>query len=83
MTDNERDTKLKALREDCAQSVSPKRIDNEPTQPGLRERVSLAALRAQREARRAQHLAELEALLIQYPDIARILDLVEELRDRI
>ena len=45
----------------------------------LSERVSNRLYRAQQEAYKAERLAELARLLEKNPEIARILDLVEEL----
>lgn len=48
--------------------------------PGLRDRVRDQLSRASQEASRASRLDELETLLDKHPDVARILDLVEDLR---
>lgn len=45
---------------------------------GIRDRVRNAEYRAESEARQAGRMAELGALLDKNPDVARILDLIEE-----
>ncbi len=52
----------------------------EACRPCLRERVEAQLNHAHTEARKAQRLAELAELLHKHPDVARILDLVEEVR---
>jgi hypothetical protein len=51
----------------------------ELSRPSLRERVADSAFRARRDARKADRMEELAMLLEKHPDIARILDLVEDL----
>lgn len=60
----------------CAGSNSA----DECRQPGLRERIYMQRRRAEGELSRAMALAELENLLDKYPDLARILDLVEQVK---
>lgn len=48
--------------------------------PSLRERVSMDLHRSMREVRKRDRLEELSYLLDKNPDIARILDLIEEVR---
>ncbi len=50
------------------------------SRPSLGQRVADQLGQAHREARKRDHLEELNYLLGKNPDIARILDLVEELR---
>ena len=45
---------------------------------GLRDRVALDRSRAMEQGARAQRLQELEYLLDKHPEIARMLDLIEE-----
>lgn len=52
----------------------------EPVRPSLQEMVWSQVRQAEREARRHQRLAELGILLDKNPEVARILDLVEEVR---
>jgi hypothetical protein len=52
----------------------------EPARPNIMERVANDLRRAQRESRKADRLGELEYLLNKHPDIARILDLIEDVR---
>lgn len=54
---------------------------DEPRRVSLRERVEMATGRAYREARKSAQLKELAALLDKHPDVARILDLAELVRD--
>lgn len=53
---------------------------DEPCRASLRERVDSQLHRARREKIKAERLEELQYLLEKYPDIARILDLIEEVR---
>jgi hypothetical protein len=52
----------------------------DPVRPGLLERVEMDLRRATRESRKAQDLAELHALLLKNPDVARILSLWDLVR---
>jgi hypothetical protein len=52
----------------------------EERRPSLRERVSMDLAKAQRESRREMRLAELHELLARNPEVARILDLMEDVR---
>ena len=47
-------------------------------QPSLRERIRDQAARARRESRKADRLDELNFLLEKNPEVARILDLLED-----
>lgn len=51
-----------------------------PCRAGLRERVALDRQSAGRSAEKLERLRELESLLDRFPEIARILDLIEEVR---
>jgi len=48
--------------------------------PDIRERVSDQMHRAHADAQRATRLSELDHLLTKHPDVARILDLMEDVR---
>lgn len=48
-------------------------------QPSLRERLSNRLYRAQEEARTADRLSELQYLLDKHPEVARILELLDQL----
>jgi hypothetical protein len=50
---------------------------DEPRRADLRERIHMQRCRAEGEVERAMALAELEHLLDNNPDVARILDLVD------
>lgn len=52
----------------------------EPCRPSLRERVTSHLYRARKEADTRNRLEELQFLLDKNPDIARILDLIEDVR---
>ncbi len=52
----------------------------EPARPNIRERVAKQLEYSQTEARKVGRLRELSRLLEKNPDVARILDLVEEVR---
>ena len=49
--------------------------------PTLRERIRSQRLRAQLESRRLEQLHELEYLLDKHHEVARILELIEAVRD--
>lgn len=51
---------------------------DEQKRASLRDRAYSAQFRAERESRKASQMAELGALLDKNPDVARILDLMEE-----
>lgn len=51
-----------------------------PCEPGTLRRVESELNRARRESNRANRLEELQYLLHKNPDVARILDLMEEVR---
>lgn len=53
---------------------------SEPARPGLRERIGDQSRRAGNEARKAERLKELEYLLDKHPEVARILDLLDDVR---
>ncbi len=53
--------------------------DMEPKRACLRDRVRMDLNRAMREERRGRAMMELDSLLEKHPDIARILDLIEEI----
>ena len=53
--------------------------DLEPARQSLRERVQSGLRRAQREAIKHDRLSELNFLLEKYPEIARMLELIEAL----
>lgn len=55
-------------------------FDEGPCRPSLRERVDQQCCYARNESRRARRLDELARLLDKNPEVARILDLMEELR---
>jgi hypothetical protein len=52
----------------------------QPVRPNLRERVASDLGRARRDANKRDRLEELQLLLDKHPDIARILDLLEDVR---
>lgn len=56
------------------------RCADQPNRPSLRERVHSQLYRAEKEARQVSKLEELRWLLDKNPDVARILDLLEEVR---
>lgn len=64
----------------CADSTSGLIGNPMPSRVGIRERVNAQLHRAQQESNRASRLHELAYLLEKNPEIARILDLVEEVR---
>ncbi len=49
--------------------------------PCLRDRIEQQANDAERQGAKARRLFELNELLAKHPDIARILDLLEEVRE--
>lgn len=53
---------------------------SEPCRPSLAERVRLDLNRARQESVKASRLEELNMLLSKHPDVARILDLLEDVR---
>lgn len=55
-------------------------VTSEPARPNLRERIASDLRRAGRERLKYERLAELQHLLEKHPDVARILDLLEETR---
>ena len=73
---SEHEQKLKAMAYEQAQMQGqcgmPKRLT-------LRGRVSQRLDDAHRAARKADRLEELQMLLAKHPDVARILDLMEEM----
>ncbi len=52
----------------------------EASRPSLRDRCRDAEYRAQHESFKAQRMCELGVLLDKNPEVARILDLIEEVR---
>ena len=58
----------------CYQEVAP------PCRPSLQERVGMDLDRARRESRKREHLEELAHLLAKNPEMARILDLLDDVR---
>ena len=50
-------------------------------QPSLRERIERQAQSAEYQGMKASRLRELSALLEKHPEVARILDLMSEVRD--
>lgn len=82
----EQEQKLKGIQADCAKgAATPYGMLNtsdqvEPCRASLRERVMMNLRRAERESNKALRLRELRDLLEKNPDVARILDLVEEVR---
>lgn len=82
----EQEAKLKECAVDqCAQQSAPMGYggtanDPEPCRASLRERVSMDLSRSCREARKRDRLEELSYLLDKNPEIARILDLIEDVR---
>ena len=77
--------KMKAQQAELKGAATPygvlhmKGLD-EPCRASLRERVAMDLIRAERESNKALRLRELNDLLDKNPDVARILDLVEEVR---
>lgn len=53
---------------------------DQPCRVGLLERVIGQRREAQRSSRKADRLSELQELLMKNPEVARILDLIEEVR---
>jgi hypothetical protein len=53
---------------------------DEPCRASLRERVAMDLRRSQKEADKRDRLAELDMLLDKHSEIARILDLLEDVR---
>lgn len=90
--DAEQEQKLKAIAEqeyrmrqsgavqgDCLQAQSqPVNYCN--AQPSLRERIRADRFRAEESATRRDRLLELEYLLDKHPDVARILELLDQVR---
>lgn len=82
----EQEQKLKAMQADCAKGAATpygmlNTLDQDsPCRASLRERVAMDLRRAERESYKALRLRELSDLLEKNPDMARILDLVEEVR---
>lgn len=72
--------RLEAEVLNAAAEVGAANLGNLYAQPGLRERVRMQLDRAQREVGKCARLSELDELLVKNPEIARILDLVEDLR---
>lgn len=64
-----------AYRGDCASMLA-----QEPARPSLRDRVEYDLTNARQASRRRDRMEELAHLLDKNPEIARILDLVEDLR---
>lgn len=60
---------------ECAEQVT-----KDPELSGIRDRVAHRLDRAWRESRKADRLQELAMLLQKNPEVARILDLIEETR---
>lgn len=67
-------------------AMTPKSLD-EPCRASLRERIEMDLGRArresrklERESRKLERLSELESLLDKNPEVARILDLIEDVR---
>ena len=54
--------------------------DQEPARPNLAERVTSQLRQAERQAPRAMRLAELKHLFEKHPDVARIFELMDEVR---
>jgi hypothetical protein len=53
----------------------------EPARPGIRERVARDLKKLTRESRKMDRLSELQMLFDKHPDVARILDLIDVVRD--
>lgn len=53
--------------------------ESKPLRPGLRERIENQIDRSERESEKLGRLRELKNLLFEHPDVARILELHEEL----
>lgn len=64
----------------CETTAAFDPYDKEPRREALRERVWTGVRRAERESRKAQQLAELAILLDKNPEVARILELIEDVR---
>lgn len=87
---NEQEQNLKAMAADCGYNstqVQTGKIggymaqeDCEPARPSLGERVANQLGKARRESRKESRLAELSYLLEKNPEVARILDLIEDVR---
>ena len=83
---HEQEAKLKATQEKQYTAQTPAigtlggyALD-EPARPPVRQRVEMAAHRANQSARQLEQLRELANLLDKNPDIGRILDLYELVR---
>jgi hypothetical protein len=85
---SEQEQKLKAMAEQqqymsagatLGGQIATPMVD-EPSRASLRERVAMDLGRARRESRKLDRLSELEYLLGKNPEIARILDLIEDVR---
>jgi len=63
-----------------ASQMSAKPLEDPCHRASLRERVLMDLAKARRESRKLERLSELEYLLDKNPDIARILDLIEDVR---
>lgn len=85
---NEQESKLKQAaaqihQDQCAQAINGSiglAGETKCAVPSLRERISKQRLYAQIESRRADALMELEYLLDKNPELARILDLLEQVK---
>jgi hypothetical protein len=64
----------------CASGMAGMAFGHQPADPGLRERIAAQRFHAERESVKANRLAELEYLLDKNPEVARILDLMEQVR---
>ena len=63
----------------CGQARTMGLANDTPSRESIRDRVERRQYEAVRAGRQAQQLAELGALLDKNPEVARILDLFEEL----
>lgn len=83
----EREAELKratAATQECCDTTNAGKIGyglDEACRPSLAERVTTQISRARREARQLDRLSELRYLLEKNPEVARILDLMESLKD--
>ena len=78
----EREQKLKAMAETCQQSTKGSCGDAgmlAPARDSLLDRVRARVDRAKRESVKYERLAELQYLLDKHPEVARILELMEEM----
>lgn len=80
MNENSKMQETMAAADMCAKQAQGYMGVDWPCRLSLNERVEAQLNRSMREAKRAERLQVLAYLLNKHPDIARILDLVDEVR---